>query len=308
MFDKFLLAEIAKLYYIDQIKQKDIAEIFHMTPIQVSRLLKAAIDSNIIQFHITMPIEVDFDLGKKIKDKYKLRECVVVDEENDGLIGVKIAQYTAKFVSSLLQDDTIIGVSWGKGIYEFVKQLPFSRFPNLKIVQLSGGFFSENNYMVTPAHIVTTACEKLGGVPVFLNAPFFSPNLDTKNELLKDEGILKIYELAGRSAVNIIGAIPLKKESTVFQVGMVSPDDIEELSSLNAVGDIAGYFIDEKGEPIKWSKSELYNGVPVELISRAPTSLCIASEPEKEIVIRASLNKKYFNTLITSKKLAQRLL
>ena len=35
MFDKFLLAEIAKLYYIDQIKQKDIAEIFHMTPIQV---------------------------------------------------------------------------------------------------------------------------------------------------------------------------------------------------------------------------------------------------------------------------------
>ena len=39
MDDNFLLAQIAKLYYIDQIKQKEIAEIFHMTPIQISRYL-----------------------------------------------------------------------------------------------------------------------------------------------------------------------------------------------------------------------------------------------------------------------------
>ncbi|NBJ92321.1 sugar-binding transcriptional regulator [Parablautia muri] len=308
MDDKFLLAEIAKLYYIDQIKQKDIAKIFNITPIQVSRFLRSAIENNIIQFHITMPIEVDLDLGKKIKDKYKLRECVVIDEEDEGLIGIKIAQYTSKFVYSLLQDGAIMGVSWGKGIYEFVKQLPFGKLPDLKIVQLSGGFVSEKNYMVTPAHIVTIACEKLGGVPIFLNAPFFSPNQDTKNNLLKDEGILKVYELASKSSVNIIGASSLKKTSTVFRVGMVSTDDIAELSYMNAIGDIAGYFIDDKGDPIKWSKSELYNGVPLDLIGSAYTTLCIAGEAGKEKVIRAGLNKKYFNTLITGKKLARGLL
>ena len=308
MDDNFLLAQIAKLYYIDQIKQKDIAEIFHMTPIQISRYLKAAIDNNIIQFHIDMPIEIDVDLGRKVKDKYSLRECVVVDEEDEKMIMMRIAQYTAKFVHSLLQDHAIMGVSWGKGIYEFVKQLPFSRFPNLKVVQLSGGVFSENNYMVTPAHIVTTACEKMGSVPVFLNAPFFSLNLDSKNDLIKDQGILKVYELANKATVNIIGASPLRKESTMFQVGMASSDDLEELIRLHAVGDIAGYFIDENGEPIKWSKSELYNGVSIEAICNASTSVCIAGELEKERVMRACLQKKYFNTLITSKKPAQKFL
>lgn len=308
MDDKFLLAEIAKLYYIDQIKQKDIAKIFGITSMQVSRYLRTAVENNIIQFHITMPIEIDFELGKKIKDKYGLRECVVIEEENDELIRIKIAQYAAKFVHSLLQDYSIMGVSWGKGIYEFVKQLPFSKFPNLKVIQLSGGFVSENNYMVTPAHIVTTACEKLGSVPFFLNAPFFSLNVDTKNDLIKDIGISKIYELANQATVNIIGASPLKKESTMFHVGMASLDDVEELSALHAIGDIAGYFIDENGDPIKWSKSELYNGVPLDVISKASTSLCIAGELEKERVIRASLQKRYFNTLVTSKKLAKHLL
>lgn len=308
MDDKFLLAEIAKLYYIDQIKQKDIAKIFGITSMQVSRYLKTAIESNIIQFHITMPIEIDFELGKKIKDKYGLRECIVIEEENDEIIRIKIAQYTAKFVHSLLQDHSIMGVSWGKGIYEFVKQLPFSKFPNLKVVQLSGGFVSENNYMVTPAHIVTTACEKLGSVPFFLNAPFFSLNVDTKNDLIKDLGISKVYELANKATVNVIGASPLRKESTMFQVGMASMDDAEELASLHAIGDIAGYFIDEDGEQIQWSKSKLYNGVPLETISNAVTSLCIAGELEKVRVIRASLRKRYFNTLITSKKLAKLLL
>lgn len=196
-------------------------------------------------------MEIDFDLGKRMKDRYKLRECVVVDEEDEARIRMKIAQYTARFVHSLLQEDTILGVSRGKGIYEFVKQLPFSRFPDGKVVQLSGGFFSETNYRMTPSHIVTTACEKLGSVPFFLNAPFFSPNPDTKRDLLKDGGIRKVYELADRSAVNIIGASPLRQESTVFQMGMLSREDREELASLHTVGDIAGYFIDKNGDPVQ---------------------------------------------------------
>lgn len=308
MENEFLLSEIAKLYYIDQMKQKDIANLFKITPIQVSRLLKTAVDNHLIQFHITMPIEIDFEMGKQLKDKFHLRECVVINELNPSVVLTKMSQYLAQFVSSLMQSGSIMGVSWGRGIYDFTKQLPFLNLQNVKIVQLSGGVFSESDYMVTPAHIVTTACEKLNSIPIFLNAPFFFPNIDTKTQMLQDTGIQRVYELAKSATVNIIGTSPLKLESTVSRVGIVSAEDIAELSEKGAVGDIAGYFIDKEGNLIDWSKSQLYSGVPLELIYQAETSICIAGEVEKATVLRASLSRNYYNTLITSKQLAENLL
>lgn len=308
MEDDFLLAEIAKLYYIDQVKQKDIAHIFSMTPIQVSRLLRAAVDRDIVRFHIKMPVTIDFELGKALKDRYGLRECVVIAEDNEDTVPMRIAQYLSRYVFSLLQEDSVIGLSWGRGIYESAKLFPYSRLQSVKVVQLAGGVFSDNNHLVTPSQIIITACERLGSVPVLLNAPFFTTNTETKEQLLMDQGIRQVYTLARGATVNIIGASPLHRSNTMSKVGIITDADIEELIQVGAIGDMAGFFIDSEGEPVRWSKSELYTGVPLEMMNDAVTTICIAGEKEKEGVIRAGLKKKYFNLLVTSRHLAERLL
>jgi len=308
MKHEFLLAEIAKLYYLDQMKQRDIAEIFKITPIQISRFLKQAIDSGIVHFHISMPVEIDPELGKKIKDKYNLRECIVFEGETEGELKNRLSLYISEYIMMLLQEDSIVGLSWGRGIYEIVKQFPYAKLRNCRVVQLSGGAFSANNYMVTPAHIVTLASERIGGIPVFINAPFFASNIETVEALNKEASAIKINELCQLSKVNIIGTSPLSDKNTMTQMGILKQSDIDELTAAGAIGDIAGFFVDKNGKDINWSRHDLYTGASLETISKAETVICIAIEEIKIDIIRAGLKRKCFNVLAISKTLAELLL
>lgn len=308
MDNDFLLAEIAKLHYIDGMKQKDISTIFAITPIQVSRLLRLAVEREIVQFHINMPVPLDFKLGKALKDRYGLSECAVIRETDEEAAPMRIAQYLSQFVHSILQGDSVLGLSWGRGIYETAKLFPYSQLGRVRVVQLAGGVFSGHPHLATPSQIIISACERLGSIPVLLNAPFFTTNIDTKSQLMLDGGIRQVFDLARQATVNIIGASPLRADNTMSQVGMITGEDIEELRAAGAVGDVAGYFIDENGSQIQWSKSQLYTGIPLEEIGRATLAICIAGELEKEGVIRASLRHRYYNMLVTSAGMAERLL
>lgn len=301
--DLFLYSEIAKLYYMDFIKQKDIAKIFNITPIQVSRILKIAVEREIVKFHIATTTPLDLKLGKRISDKYGLRECIVIDEAEEQAALATMAIYLSDYIASLIDDNSTVGLSWGKGIYELVRKLPYLNLKSCKVVQLSGGIFSQTDYMVTPSHIVSAACEKIGGIPIFLNAPFFFVDVENKRKTLDSLGCDRISALLQKSTINVFGVSPLAKESTMSRVGFVDDNDIMELRSKGAIGDICGFFINKHGEEVEWSKKGLYSGFSLTEISKAETTVCMAGETKKYEVIKAALNKKYFNVLLTTKSL-----
>jgi DNA-binding transcriptional regulator LsrR (DeoR family) len=303
----FLLAEIAKLYYVDKVKQKEIASRFQITPMLVSRLLKKAEDAELVHIHIKMPTSIDIATGKEIKEKYKLSECIVLDSDNNNTKDT-IAKYLSQYVESLISDNCIIGLSWGKTISEFAKKFPFHNHPNATVLQLSGGFLMESDYMISPSNIVKMVSEKLNCRSFFLNAPFFIGTEEVKKQLLNDPGNMMVMSLARDSNINIIGMSRLSPESTVSKVGVLQPSDIDELYNKGAVGDISGFFIDKDGNEVDWTKSSLYMGLPLSIISKARNVICIADSEDKVNVLKAALKKKYFNILIINKEVACKLL
>jgi deoxyribonucleoside regulator len=306
--NNFLLAEIAKLYYIDKVKQKEIADIYGIPPMLVSRYLRRAEEKGIVNFYIKMPIEIDLALGKKIKDKYKLRECLVVDINSEENIKEKIGKVAADYFISLLQEDSIIGMSWGRTIYEFAKNISPINYSNCKVVQFVGGFMAENNYIITPTNIIKMVSEKLKCIPCFFNAPFSISTEEAKMLLLDDPSNKYIMELAQSSNINIIGSGELGLNSTIFTTGVMELKDRDELLKRGAIGEIGGFPIDREGNEVIWSKSKLYTGVPLEIIKKAQNVICLSGEEEKSEVLIAGMKKKYFNVLITSQKVARNLI
>lgn len=308
MDNDFFLAEIAKLYYIDKLKQKEISDIYRITPMLVSRLLKRAEDKGIVNFYIKIPADLNLALGKEIKDKYQLRECIVLNMGQEENVKEKIGKFAADYVLNLLHEDSIIGISWGKTIYEFADNLSPSNHPNCKVVQLAGGFMTENNYMVTPANIIKMVSEKLNCIPWFLNAPFSISTEEAKIQLLNDPTNKHIMELAGKSDINIIGSSELSPNSTMFAVGVLDQSDRDEMLRKGAIGELGSFPIDKDGKEVNWSKSKLYTGVPLSVIKQAQNVICLSGEEEKAGVLAAAIKKKYFNILITSQKTAQKLI
>ena len=309
MEDRFRLYHVVKLYYIDRLKQAEIAEMMHLSVMSVSRLLKAAEENGLVSVEVHSPENLDHEMSLALKEKYpSMKESLVLSARPDERTRVQLAAVAASYVQDLLTDRSVMGISWGKTISMFASQLRPSRAQNVQVIQLSGGFLYESNYLMMPSNIVQTASDKLRSQTLYLNMPMFISNLETKRQLLQDPLNRFVLDKAQQCSINVVGLSNLDAAPTMQKVGVLSEEDLEELKSVGAIGDIVGYFINAQGELVHWSKSELYGGADLETIAAAPYVICLAMEPEKARVTHLALKKQYINTLITTRELALALL
>ena len=305
--DVFTLTRIAKLYYVDKIKQNVIAKKFNITPMMVSRYLREAEKIGLVEIKVKMPWKSDLQLGKKIKDKYDLNECIVLDLEEGQDISLMLGRYLAEHFISILPDDAIIGVSWGRTIGKFSESLPFANVSGCEVFPLSGTFVNKS-YVVTPTGIMQSVAHKLNAQVYAVNAPLYTSNEKMKKQLMQDSSTQIALEKAEKSDINIIGIGDLTEQNLMFELGILSHQDLEELKSRNVIGDVAGTYIDANGNPVQWSKSNCYTGITLDGIKKAKEVFCVAGGVEKARLIKVAAKKRYFKTLITEKKLAMQLI
>lgn len=309
MDDQFRLYHVTKLYYIDRLKQAEIAEMMHLSVMSVSRLLKAAEEAGIVSVEIRSPEHMDHELSLALGKKYSsLRESLVIVPRAGENVRTQLATIAASYVQDLLTDQTVLGISWGQTISAFASQLRPTRARNVQVIQLSGGFLYADNYQMMPSNIVQTASDKLRCQALYLNMPMFISSIEAKQQLMQDPLNSYALEKAKHCQINVVGLSSLDISSTMQKVGVLSDKDVEELRGLGAIGDIVGYFINAQGKPVNWSKSGLYGGADLDTIAAAKHVVCLALEPEKAQITHLALKNRYVNTLIITRDLAQTLL
>lgn len=307
MSQDLLLALVAKMYYVDKIKQREIAERLHITPMAVSRALKSADQKGIVTYHIKMPWLTDLELGKAVRERYHLKECFALEVPEGGDIPAALGAFLADYFMQILPDQAVVGLSWGYTISKFVDCLPYVKTRSCSLIQLTGAF-TGCDPDVTPTHIINQVSKKLDGRIYVLNAPLYAASQEIKAKLLEDPANAQIQEMANRSDINIIGLSDLDLDASTFRSGVTSEADYQELVQLGAVGDLAGTFLDKDGNTITWSKSQVYTGVPLSQISKGKNVICVAGELRKVPLLRLVCGKGYFDTLVTTSLAARGLL
>ncbi len=309
MTEAYRIYHIAKLYYVDGLTQSEIARRLSISSMSVCRMLKRAEEEGVVTIQLRAPMKLNQELSRKLRKHYRqLSEAIVISEEDPRKLRQRIGEASAQHVMDLLQPNMIIGLSWGRAIGEFVTCLQHSNHPGIKVVQLSGEFLFENDFLMVPSSLIKQASERLGSDALFLSAPMFVSTPEMKNELMQDRKNRFVLDQAQKSMINVIGLSPLNASSTVSKVGIISPDDRQELQEAGAIGDVVGFFIDKDGNEVDWSKRSLYMGVDLAAITSAPNVVCLASGKEKAQVTEVAIRRKYINTLVTTDELALALL
>ena len=308
--DDFSLAMIAKLYYIDKIKQKEIANMYNTSPMVISRLIKEAEERGIVHIDITMPTKINLELSTQLKEKYGFKDCVVLENVNSESGITTVAKFLADYAVSLLPENGVLGVSWGNTIGQFADYLRYQNREDCTVLELTGGFYARDGEMKTPTSIIIKICQKLRADHMMLNAPYYVQSLDAKNELKEDLNNKLLTKLAREANINIISASAFSRESTTSKYGVITEEDFKELEKFNPAGDIAGVFVDKSGEEINWSKHDLYMGVPISILNKADNVICVAAGKMKKDIIQSTsgTSHNYFNILITDEELARELI
>ena len=300
--------EAAKLYYLLDYNQNEIAKILGISRPTVSRLLQQAKSEGIVQITIMDPTEDVDNLALQLEKKFNLKKVIVasIPQFENHIIKNYLGEKAALYLHEIVNDHDIIGVTWGTTLYHIAVELKQKFVKDVKVVQLKGGvshaetntYASEILYLFGKAYNTT---------PHNLPLPAIVDHVVVKQAMEADRHIHKILELGKKANIAVFTMGSIKKDSLLFQMGYFTESDQKALNE-KAVGDICSRFFDKDGEVCNESLNERTLGVKLEDLRNKEYSILVAGGPNKIEGIYGALKGNYANVLITDQFSAKFLL
>jgi len=122
------MAEVARLYYVRELTQQQIAERLGVSRFKVLRLLEQARTEGVVRFEIDEPVPVLDEFSRGLEDRYGITAVVVAED---------VAGAAAELLPRLLGADDVLGVAWGRTLADIEARLP-EPGRNVPVVQICG--------------------------------------------------------------------------------------------------------------------------------------------------------------------------
>ena len=197
-----------------------------------------------------------------------------------------------------------IGIAWGRALYATLKYLPPDPLiSNIQVYTLLGAAYNEPQ--LQPNLMAQLLLNAYNGSMHVMNGPYLCYSELLCAEIKKDASIAWTLNNVHSFDLCIVGIGAKPSKSSYFHF-----DDtiVNELTHLNAVGDICGNFITAKGEPCISSISSRILSIDIQNLKRCKNVVGIAYGADKVPAIIGALSGGYIKTLITDHATARELL
>ena len=303
------LVEVAKMYYLFNYSQQEIAKKLGVSRPTVSRLLDQAKQDGVVHIKICDPTEDVNGLAARLQETFHLKDCVVtsVPAYEDSHIKVKIGEAAAEYLYGIVKNGDTIGITWGTTLYQLSQQLNPKTVHDVKIVQLNGGVsYSELN--THASDIINGLATAFHTTPHFLPVPAVVDHPVVKQAIVADRHINKVLELGRKANIAIYTVGEAGEQSTLMRAGYFLDSDVETLKKNATVADICSRFIDINGHISNQSLNDRTIGIELSQLADKDYSILVAGGNKKVEGILGALNGNYANVLITDQYTAKALL
>ena len=305
-----LMTKVARLYYVDRLRQTEIAEQLDISQATTSRLLKRAQDEQIVRISLNAPVGIHADLERRLEATYGLKEAIVVESlANDKQIMRDLGSAAAFYLNTTLKANEVIGISsWSASLLSTVDaMMPVTRPIGAQVVQILGGVgtpTAESNAV----HIVSRLAMLVQGQSILLPVPAVVGGLDTRQLYLQDPFVCETIERFASVTLALIGIGSLEPSDLLASSGNIFlPQELQALRDQGAVGDVCLRYFDADGAPVQTPLNDRVIGMELEQLRKVKRSVGIAGGERKQAAIRGALRGGYINVLITDLHTAQAL-
>jgi len=298
------LVKIASLYYIEGYTQEQISKKVGVSRPVISKHLQKAKDHGIVEVFIKDESLHTVELEKQLEDTFELRDAVVVPNSNSLEMDKKlVGQAAANYVSKNSKKMRKIGISWGTTLAEFVKEYPFERREQMKIVPLAGGMGSQ--YVDIHANqLAYELAKKMNASCSYLYVPAFVESEELKHRLVGMNDVSVVLEEGESVDMALVGLGNPYHNSILKKIGYLTDKDIAEFQTLGAVGDISSRFVDINGKPIEHQINNRIIGITLEALKNIQFVIGVATGMEKVESVIGALNSHYLDVIIIDESTA----
>jgi DNA-binding transcriptional regulator LsrR (DeoR family) len=306
-----LMAKVARMYYVQGIRQQGITERLQVHQSTVSRLLKRARQANLVRISVNNPPGIFADIEDRLIAQFQLKDAVVVDcaAEDEPMVR-ELGAATAYFLETTVKPGTSIGISsWSRSLFAMVEALhPGDSCRGGKVVQILGGVGH-----VGTEHHATYLAQRLaaliGANAVLLQAPGIVGSAEARRVLARDGSVRQASELFEHLDLALVGIGSMEPSRLLATSGNVfSPRERAQLSRQDAVGDICFRYYDAEGAPIKSPLMQRVIGIEPAVLKRVPRVVGVAGGRPKMRAILGALRGRWIDVLITDQRTAEGLL
>lgn len=302
--DLQLLHRAASAYYVDGVRQAEVAERLGVSRPTVSKLLAEARRIGMVRFEVLEPPTADLpDLGARLQDVLGVRSVRIAPGNQVQRDYRGIGDLLGEELRSLdLQRGEVLLISSGKTTYAVSGMPGLPELPGVVIAPTVGGQ-QETDPSFQTNEIVRRFADRTRAEPRFMFAPA-SPSEQLWESLQADPSFREITDLWARARAVVVGI----GEPYQGRAALTSVVPRDETALLPAVGDINLHFYDIDGHPVSYPGSELLVRPPRALLTALPTSIAMAAGERKAPSILAGARAGLYTTLLTDEPTAQAVL
>ena len=302
-----LVAEIARAYYERDLTQQQVAEQFGISRSQISRYLQDARERDIVQIRIVAPETRDTDAEARLRAWFPhLREVVVaaVFSDHDLVARRTVARAAARLLGGLVRPGATVCFGAGRTLAEMVGLLEPGRIGGVTIAQAMGNAGHEGLEIDYNA-IAGAAATAFAGRSVQINAPaILGPGADASQLEASNPQIRDALAIARSADMYVVGIGSMASDEIYVRTGLISLEELGEVSADGAVGDLCGNFFDIDGQPCPGPFAGRIVGIRLADLRRAALSIGCVAGTEKVSAIVGALAGRYLNALVTDEHTA----
>ncbi|ARJ43089.1 DNA-binding transcriptional regulator [Pantoea alhagi] len=306
-----LLVKIATLYYLEGMKQSEIAQSLSLSQSFVSRAITRCQKEGLVKISVIQPSNIFLNIERGIEERYGIKQAVVVDvadDAPDSALKRAIGSAAAHYIETRLRPNDLVGISsWSSTIRAMVDEV---HTPNLKasgVIQLLGGVGPNGNVQATI--LTQTLAQQLNCRAWLLPAQSIEGSTQEKARLVASQDVAEVIARFDEVNIAIVGigilepSQLLKTSGNYYQAEM-----LELLAERGAVGDICLHYYDKDGAPVLAEHEDPVIGMALDKVKNCPNVVALAGGSDKVAAIKGALKGGYIDVLITDYPTARALI
>jgi DNA-binding transcriptional regulator LsrR (DeoR family) len=296
------MGRIAQLYYVEKQTQSAISRRLNISQATISRYLRRAQDEDLVRITINAPRGTFFEAEAELRQRYKLKEAIVVEaaEDSEPSILTAIGAATAHFIETSLNEGEVIGLSsWSMSLLRTVESLRPPRASASRVIQLLGGT-GNPSVEKHATHLTLRMAQITGARPHLLAAPGLAQSAESRRVLMEDPFVAETLAQFKDVTLGLLGIGALEPSRMLAESGnRLSPSELRELEAAGAVGDMGLRFFDRAGAQVRTSCDERIIGIDLPEMAAIPRAVGVAGGRHKVQAIRAAMLGGFINILVT---------
>jgi deoxyribonucleoside regulator len=304
-----LLLSVARMYYLENRSQDEIATSIGYSRPTVSRMLAEARDRRMVTITVSHPLEQVLDLERRLTRRFGL-DLALVAGQSSGTPVVNVGRVAAQALVDHGNPRTLVALSNGTSLAAVVDAVPQQRWPFSCVTQMIGSLGVPDRELVDSPDLCRRLAAKLGGTYRPMPVPIVLTSAAVARSVRHEEIVVSTFELAARADVALVGVGAVGPDGTSGAIlRHYLTDSIRaEVRKGRAVAHICGHHFDAAGRHVRTSLCDRMICMAPERLADIKLSLAVAWGHEKVPALHAVLKADLVSGLATDEATARELL